>query len=240
MAISIVCTGYAAWSFSGSVAGYAEGDTMFKAYTVGPDSTHTTMDLAYLGIEMTNNVDGVGSSQTFRYQTVTVGGTSTEAFTSTSLSILFKVDIDKMEGSDVDYREEILLVTCGAKDGNGNTHVFSDSDKEVGYWLTCSNATLYVNGYPNVSLAVDWELNLWSNLAMTIPLTELYNLLLPCKKGAITDGDASYLPVELVIDFTPTGAGNSDTNSEDYDTQSITVPCGYQYTFSAQFKSKTN
>lgn len=246
MAISIVCTGYASWSFAARASHYAENGA-FTAYTVGPNTTPTTLNPAYLGIEMTNIIEGVGASQTFRYKTVTVGGTPTEEFASTSLSILFKVDIDKMEGSDADYREEVLLVTCAAKDGTTTRYWKDGGDGDVDYWLTYSSAILYVDGYPNVSLAVDVDVYYpesisdpnYGALKMEIPLTELYNLLLPCKKGAITDGETKYLPVELVLDFTPTGAGNSDTESENYDTQSITVPCGYQYTFSAQLTPKT-
>ncbi len=258
MAISIICTGYASWSFAEATSLYAESNSMFSAYDVSKQDV--TVKLSDFGIEMTTAIDKVGSSQTFQYKTVMLDGKTTEEFTSTSLSILFKIDIESMKNCAVDgfrqdYREESLIVTCAAenvldKDENGeigdDERVPKSFDPNewlgVGYWLTPTIATLKVYGYPNVSHQVSVTINSDGALEMRIPMTELYNLLFPCKNGALNGTKTvdnktvpyQYLPVELVIDFEQTG---EDVESDLI--YSITVPCAWRYTFSAQLAPNT-
>lgn len=237
MAISIICTGYANWACAEQVGTKIDGD--MHAYDVAPDVITVTLD--NFGIEMTDEIDGVGSAQTFRYQEIKVGGVlKTEEFTSTALSILFKVNINKMTNWNVedftnDYREASLLVTCAVGQTLNNKD-FSSDNFGVGTWLTPESATLYVLGYPNVSRAVTMEM-IDGKLEMVIPMVELYNLLSPCWNGATTEGEAKYLPVELVIDFKPTGTNAVTEKDSSY---SLNSPCnGWGYVFSAQLAPKT-
>lgn len=210
MAMSVFCTGYAAWSY---VSPYSRDALftvdLFEAY----DVTNAQLTPADYGVELlTANSSGTLQAQTFRYHIVTVNGTATEQFVSTTLSILLSVDLDKMANADTDYRLESLVVTCEVSATGADFGASS-----IGYWLTVpEQATLKVDGYPNVSRTVSLSL-VNGKLEAVIPLTELYNLLLPCK--------APTTPfMELEIAFAPTGQAG--------DFFPISVPCSYQYGFS--------
>ncbi|MBQ9785539.1 MAG: hypothetical protein IJW29_08555 [Clostridia bacterium] len=237
MAISIFCTGYATWSYVKQTSAYATGSAMFEAFDSERENVEIGLD--DFGITMTTSITGVGSSQTFQYKTVTAGSTTTEAFTSTTLSVLFKVNIDTMAACESqDYRKESLKVTCTAAEYQAYNETYADktfaeADANgtigVGAWLTLSDAVLKVAGYPNVSRTVSVSINASGVLEITIPLSELYNLLLPCEKGSVTEGGQTYLPVTLEINFTHTG--KSDPSSS---TDSLKRPCGWRYTYAAQ------
>ena len=233
MAISIFCTGYASWSFAAQRSATVSGSDFFEVFDGGKNEIPVSLD--DFGVGITTDITGVGKSRNFQYKVVSTANEERKEFSNTSLSIWFKVDIDAMAAFDKqDYNDEALLVTCTAEEYNDQqedfiVRSFAPGDG-VGLWLEPTAATLYVAGYPNVSRTVAWQVNSRGQLEMTIPLAELYNLLLPCQKGEITEGGATYLPVELVIDFTPTPEGESDT---------ITRPCSWQYTFSAQLTPNT-
>ena len=238
MAISIFCTGYATWTYTKATGGYASGTSMFTSYDTTPEDVEIGLD--DFGITMTTAINGVGSAQTFQYKSITAGNTETEEFTSTTLSILFKINIEAMKNCELqDYRNESLRVTCAAAEfssylegeGYEDPYIAKSfaANTDVGIWLAYSGAAFYVHGYPNVSRAVPITLDANGNLTMTVPLSELYNLLLPCEKGTVTENGAKYLPVILKIEFTPTGV-----NTPGSDSTRISRPCEWRYTYSAQ------
>lgn len=233
MALSIIGTGYGAWTMAKPSTAYATGTDTILSY----DTTTRTLDDYGIALSATGATGQ--ARRMLRTQSTATGEseTPTVEYSSTSLSIFLLIDVDVMapEGN-TDYVGESLYLACYPKapkygyDENQRS-TFGESlsgQYGVGYWLTyLPIATLYVEGYPNVYFEVPVALNAAGELELEVGLAELYNLLSPCKQASA---------VELVLSFTPTGAGSEDPIYAG--ARSKTYPTTWEYVFEARLKAQ--
>lgn len=234
MAVSIFCTGYAAWSLPGTLEAKLSADNALSSFNV--ETQTVTLTLGDYGIEMTTAI-GNTQAKRFEYMQSTAGTTVTRDFLCTTLSILFKIDDAKlMSCTKRDYRRESLLITCKAEE-SGSAIPFEDHEgkpvKFLSRWLTLNKtATLSVIGYPSAKLTATVSVNSDHNLELAIPLEAIHNLVAPCANGKITENGKTYYPLELSVEFEPTGVGMSGPAFP------LSSPCNFTYTFGATLTAK--
>lgn len=223
MAVSIVCTGYAAWvtvrpqthTTLGDEAGFGVFDTSQRYYT------------DYGVTIATSGADGA-SYKGFATHTVT-GSTGTKyVFSNTTLSIVLLVDMETLSTAhDGSYRGECLVLTCRAK-SNYSTPTFAYVEKGeagIGNVLTApEKATLEPYGYPSYTREVDLIINADGELEIEIPLQMLYDLLATCEQATTPS-------VVVNIPFTPTAEFYNAPNVD------VTNILAYEYYFSGRLKA---
>ena len=229
MVVSLFCTGFASWS----------------VIVDQPDSFLTVSSEAYeveglalrqYGMTLMSEADGLRSTSFEYVETQIAGGNKVYQATSSTLSMLLRVDPNVMAANETDYRQQILLLTCSVKDENNALRSFKPQDANngnqsgvSGYYKAPRFCKLTLNDYPNRYIMVDLSNNFDEQgkintdiLTVEIPLTQLYNLV----KDYMVKDENGTLKTPIVI---------AELEFEPNDTR-IDIPCKWIYTFSARIK----
>ena len=203
MAVSIVCTGYAAWVMAkaetltifGDSAGFGVYDTSQRYYTD-------------YGVTIAKSGADGASYKGFSLRTTTGSGGTTYSFSNAMLSIVLVVDMDTLSTAhDGSYREESLVLTCRASSEYTGAQSFAAKNANgsdgIGAILTPpESAVLNVHGYPSFTRDVPVTLNADGELEIEVPLQMLYDLLSACEQATtpsvVVDIPFTFAPIEGV------------------------------------------
>ena len=227
MVVSLFCTGFASWSVV-----IAQPDSILSLSTesYGVESNA----LGSYGLELLSEAYGV-KAKNFEYvKTVVAGGSPVYRATNSTLSMLLRVDTATMAANANDYREQILFLTCSAKDQNGNARSFMPQDAGhnnqngvSGYYKAPKLCKLTLVDYPSRTVTVDLSNNFDASgkinvdeLTVKIPLVQLYNL---AKDYMIRDGAGNLKTPTVIVEL------EFEANDDN-----IYIPCGWIYTFTAK------
>ena len=199
----MICTGYSSW-----------------VIVLSTSDTQTVENNSFVSYEVDDlrlSAHGIGLSatgaKTFTYCTVTAGGGNpVTQYTNLSLSIFINIERAKLsQWAQNDYRGKNLVIT--ATSSGTNAHSIKSIAR---YYLAPMQAKLTLLGYPNLYLSVSASIS--NELTVTIPLEQLYNLVILDKANA---NNASST-LELTIDFAEQGSALLQEKDENGNLTSVT------------------
>ena len=229
MVVSLFCTGFASWSV---VVDQADPSLSLsiEAYDVEGLALHQ------YGMALMSEADGLKATSFEYVETLVSGSQVVYQPTNSTLSMLLRVDPAVMAANKSDYRQQMLLLTCSAKE----ITVEKGETKEVPKTFTAANGVttfykapkfckLTLNDYPNRYIMVDLSNNFDAmgnvsadELTIEIPLVQLYNLV---KDYMVKDASGT-IKTPIVI---------AEMEFEANDSR-IDIPCGWTYTFTAKIQ----